>query len=68
MSSVAPQVHSGLPKIFLKIDVHIENCIFFSIVRGGSVPGVSQQTHNVIVTFCIGFKIVTLNLTFLKRF
>ena len=28
----------------------------------------SQQTHNVIVTFCIGFKIVTLNLTFLKRF
>ena len=28
----------------------------------------AQQTHNVIVTFCIGFKIVTLNLTFLKRF
>ena len=27
----------------------------------------SQQTRNVIVTFSIGFKLVTLNLTFRKR-
>ena len=28
---------------------------------------VTQQTRNVIVTFSIGFKLVTLNLTFGKR-
>ena len=29
--------------------------------------GGAQQTRNVIVTFSIGFKLVTLNLTFGKR-
>ena len=30
------------------------------------MEGVTQQTRNVIVTFSIGFKLVTLNLTFGK--
>ena len=33
----------GCLKYFYNIDVHIENYILFSIVRGGSVSGVYQQ-------------------------
>ena len=34
---------------------------------GADRKGCTQQTRNVIVTFSIGFKLVTLNLTFGKR-
>ena len=37
----------------------------FDVYRGRKTT--TQQTRNVIVTFSIGFKLVTLNLTFGKR-
>ena len=38
-----------------------------SVLRKETIFVTTQQTRNVIVTFCIGFKLVTLNLTFGKR-
>ena len=36
-------------------------------MEAGRAMVLAQQTRNVIVTFSIGFKLVTLNLTFEKR-
>ena len=45
---------------YLMLDFYIKTGIRFSLRD-------TQQTRNVIVTFSIGFKLVTLNLTFGKR-
>ena len=49
--------HFFIPKINMKINQLYKKYLFVT----------SQQTRNVIVTFSIGFKLVTLNLTFGKR-
>ena len=52
-----------MEKVIHSADIVSHDLNYFFFVLAAA----TQQTRNVIVTFSIGFKLVTLNLTFGKR-